>query len=221
MSTTSAPTWIYHFTHRDNLAPILATGALVCDQICASQGLTVRSIAYQNIKIQRARILVEAGPGGPLSDYVPFYFGPRSPMLYTYANGNVTGVRADQDEIVYFVTSIDKITDANLAFVFTDGHPIKEPRAFYDNLASLSEVDHELMKAIYWADTDDDNDRKRRRQAEFLVHRQVPLPLIRYLGVRTEEMKAWAQKTIDSNGVRIGSIVRPGWYYKDQEGHSS
>jgi hypothetical protein len=42
-------------------------------------------------------------PGGTLDQYVPFYFGPRSPMMLTYKNGNVTGKREDISEPVYFV----------------------------------------------------------------------------------------------------------------------
>ncbi|MEK4253339.1 DarT ssDNA thymidine ADP-ribosyltransferase family protein [Ureibacillus sp. FSL K6-2830] len=45
------------------------------------------------------------------------------------------------------------------------------------------------MKELYWADTEEDPDRKRRRQAEFLVHRQVPTDLFTVFAVIDEEMK--------------------------------
>jgi len=43
------------------------------------------------------------------------------------------------------------------------------------------------MQARYWSDTNTDNDRKRRRQAEFLVHNFFPLRLVEAVGVRTRD----------------------------------
>jgi len=100
---------IFHFTHESNLPKILEEGALLCDRLCQAGNLTTRDIAYSDLKRRRALTPVEAGPGGTLADYVPFYFGTRSPMLYAYKGGYVTGKRENQDAIVYFVTTVEKI----------------------------------------------------------------------------------------------------------------
>jgi len=39
---------------------------------------------------------------------------------------------------------------------------------FYYDLGYLSEIDWEIMEEKYWSDTQEDPDRNRRRQAEFL-----------------------------------------------------
>ena len=75
-------TAIYHITHLRNLQNILRDGGLWCDHIVEERNLAHVSIAYQHIKDRRARKQVPCGPGGTVSDYVPFYFAPRSPMLY-------------------------------------------------------------------------------------------------------------------------------------------
>ena len=41
---------------------------------------------------------------------------------------------------------------------------------YFDSEADLGEVDFAATEARDWRDTDDDPDRKRRKQAEFLVH---------------------------------------------------
>jgi hypothetical protein len=78
---------IYHFNHITNLEKIIAAGALLCDSLCRASGQAARNVVYLNLKEQRARTLVEVPPRGTLDKYVPFYFGTRSPMLFTYKNG--------------------------------------------------------------------------------------------------------------------------------------
>lgn len=204
---------IYHFTHIANLEKIFSSGALLCDSLCCASGQPTRSIAYSNLKEQRARTLVEVLPGETLDKYVPFYFGTRSPMLYTYKNGNVTGKIESQDEIVYFATTAETIVENGLLFAFTDGHPIREPKAFYNDLQDLKHVDLPLMKQTYWNDTDADPDRKRRRQAEFLIWERVPLTAIMALAARTELVRLALAETATKYSLDIRCICRPGWYY--------
>jgi hypothetical protein len=211
-------TWIYHFTHKDNLPSILASGSLICDRLCLDDGLASRSIAYSNLKRQRMRTPVEVPPGGTLADYVPFYFGTQSPMLLTYKDGNVTGTRENQDEIIYFATTVEHIVDRQLKYVFTDGHPVKEPKAFFNDVANLDQVDLRLMTQRDWYDTDSDNDRMRRRQAEFLVFQQVPWDDIRAIGVRTAAAQSWVQQSMSRLTYQPRCYIRPSWYYSDEPG---
>lgn len=207
------PVPIYHFSHRGNLETILNLGALYCDRQCQSRGLATTNIAYSNLKAIRARTTVEAGPGGTLDAYVPFYFGTRSPMMYTYMNGNVTGKREDLDEIVYFASTAETIATAGHPYVFTDGHPVKEPRAFFDDIGNIREVDLPLMDQKMWKDTDVDPDRMRRRQAEFLVYDKVPLSQIHSLATRSLAMQTWVSEMLARHSLDISCIHMPQWYY--------
>jgi len=71
--------------------------------------------------------------------------------------------------LAYLVTSIGAILDAGLRYAFSDGHPTMNLTDFFADLAMLDRVDHALMRERMWKDTPRDNDRERRRQAEFLV----------------------------------------------------
>jgi hypothetical protein len=206
---------IYHFTHRDNLASILAAGGILCDRLCQRGGLTCREIAYSNLKQKRMATTVEVPPYGTLGDYVPFYFGVKSPMLFTYKNGNVTGRRENQTELIYLATTAEAIAAARLPFAFTDGHPIKEPKAFYNDLSRLCQVDLSLMEQRDWYDTNADPDRKRRRQAEFLIYQRFIWDHVQVIGVRTEAMATWVQQVIRDMPHKPPCLIRPSWYYSD------
>ncbi len=160
------PTPIFHITNIDNLALIIASGALQAIADIKAAGVGYTSIAHQNIQDRRANTQVPCGPGRCLHNYVPFYFGVRSPMLYTISHGNVEDYEQGQEAIIYLVSTAQNVSDANLGYVFTDGHGIMGFTDFYEDLAHLGEVDWPLMNKKYWYDTVDDPDRKRRRQAE-------------------------------------------------------
>ena len=206
---------IYHFTHRDNLKSILAAGGMVCDRICQRDGLACHEIAYSSLKLKRMRTRVEVAPYGTLGDYVPFYFGTKSPMIYTYKNGNVTGKRENQDELIYLATTAESIKAAGIPFAFSDGHPIREPKAFYNDLSRLCQVDLPLMLQRDWYDYNGDPDRMRRRQAEFLVYERFSWEHVQVIGVRTKTMATWAEEAIRDMPHQPPCLIRPSWYYSD------
>jgi hypothetical protein len=91
-----------------NLAGIIAKGGLIAQSGQVSQGVGYCNIAHSNIQDRRSRTSVPCGPAGNLHDYVPFYFAPRSPMLYAIDRGNVDGCTAGQADIVYLVSSAQR-----------------------------------------------------------------------------------------------------------------
>src|ERR1017187_11004603 len=157
----------------DNLRSILEQGGLWADAKRRLRGIGCTNIAYQNIKDRRALAAVPCGAGGSVADYVPFYFAPRSPMLFAIGKGNVPGYDRGEDPIVHLVTSTEAVVAAGFQYAFTDGHSTMRFTEFFDDLADLSKVDWDIMEAKYWSDTSDDNDRKRRRQAERSEERRV------------------------------------------------
>lgn len=74
-------------------------------------------------------------------------------------------------------------------------------------------VDWELMEAVIWANTPEDGDRVRRRQAEFLVHGGVPLALIDELAVIDDAVRSRVQELLDRAGSALRVVVRPDWYF--------
>jgi hypothetical protein len=83
MSAPPARPKLYHITHVDNLQPIAAAGELVCDAAILAGGGPAQAIGMSAIKRRRLEELeVACHPGTKVGDYVPFYFCPRSVMLY-------------------------------------------------------------------------------------------------------------------------------------------
>jgi hypothetical protein len=104
MAMVPQPTPIYHITHKDNLSGIIARAGLIAQSQMANT-VNYCNIAHKNIQDRRSQTPVTCGPGGFIHDYVPFYFAPRSPMLYAIHMGNVDGCTAGQKDIVYLVAN--------------------------------------------------------------------------------------------------------------------
>ncbi len=131
-------------------------------------------------------------------------------MLYTISRGNVPTCPEGQTPIVHVVSIVEDVSKHKLPFVFTDGHGIMALTNYYDDLNFLSVIDWELMKARYWMDTLTDPDRKRRRQAEFLVRDFFPWSLVREIGVINDAVRRDAEEL---TGGAVPVMTRPAWYY--------
>lgn len=156
---------------------------------------------------------VPCGPGGVVHDYVPFYFAPRSPMLYTIFKGSVQSYVGGQEPLIYLVSTAQAIKEAELPFVFTDGHSIIGYTNYYDDLTQLDRIDWNLMHSSYWANTNEDSDRIRRRQAEFLVHEACTWRLITEIGVINRDVKASVAHLLEGSDHKPSIILRRNWYF--------
>ncbi|MBU2666516.1 DUF4433 domain-containing protein [Actinoplanes bogorensis] len=73
--------------------------------------------------------------------------------------------------LIYLVTNVRAVVEAGLTWVATDGNAATATSEFTtDSSSMLGMVDWPLMEAERWNNTQEDPDRQRRRQAEFLVH---------------------------------------------------
>jgi hypothetical protein len=210
--TVPNPTLIIHMTHVSNLPQIIANGGLMTTSALQAGNAAFVNIAYSSIQQQRAGRLVPCGPGGTLHDYVPFYFASLSPMLYTIHMGNVP-CEGGQENVIHLVSTAQRVAERGLGFVFTDGHGIMAYTDFYDDLAELHQVDWNMIREKYWRDTADDGDRKRRKQAEFLVHGHMPWRDIMHIVVRSAARQQQVAGLVAGQPHQPEVAVRPNWYY--------
>ena len=214
--TVPTPTPILRLVHVDNLHIILRRGGIHAPHFTPKDGLDYKTIHNTDIQEKRHARPAPCGPGGTIHDYVPFYFGYLSPMLLQLKTGQVQGYSEGQEPLVYLVSTAQVIQESGTGFVFTDGHGIKTFTAWFDDLADLDKVDWDMVYQRYWADDPlGDNDRKRRKQAEFLVHRFCPWSLIESVAVVNTSMKARVEAIMADFDAEMRRLVtvEPDWYY--------
>jgi len=159
--------YLYRMTHIDNVAHILKNGITHRSSRNAND-------SYKNIgdnSIIRRRDNFQLNNGKMIGDYIPFYFGGRMPMLYVMQKGFNSVDIVKPENIVYIVSSVQKIIDLHLNFIFTDGHAIDSFSTQYskDDIYNIDKwLDYTAIKSQYWRD-EQDLDLKRRKEAEFLV----------------------------------------------------
>ncbi len=209
------PTPIYRLVHVDTLPTLLARDALHSPNHQPNDNLHYRTIHNVNVQANRRVKLVKCGPQGSVHDYVPFYFGPLSVMLLNLKTGRVEGYDEGQEPIIYLTTTAQAIVADGCQFVFTDGHGLATFTEWYDDLSDLDQVDWGLVGERYWSDKPEDNDRQRRKQAEFLVWQFCHLSLISEIGVLNTNAQARVMETLDqfprSHHPQVN--VRRQWYY--------
>ncbi|REK76063.1 DUF4433 domain-containing protein [Paenibacillus paeoniae] len=207
------PTFIYHITSIENLHSILNNNGLICTNQLNKTGNSFVNIAYEQIQSRRFEKQVPLPPYGNLHDYVPFYFAPRSPMLFTINQGNVPQFQGGQKPIIYLVSTVQLVISKKIPFVFTDGHAIMSYSDFFNDPGELEEIDWGIMTSRYWSDTTEYPDRKRKRQAEFLAFEFFPINSVIEIGVFSDTFQEQGLKVLQSKSINIPVNVRREWYY--------
>ena len=65
----------------------------------------------------------------------------------------------------------------------------------------------------YWNDIQEDMDRKRRRQAEFLMHKLMPWYLVTEIVVMKKSVERMVQVILDQEGDTTVVRTERSWYY--------
>ncbi|MEM6645061.1 MAG: DUF4433 domain-containing protein [Bacteroidota bacterium] len=204
---------VYHITHIDNLSGIIAEGGLWSKARHRQHDVCYNDIAHGSLQIRRGTTKVTAGPGGVLHEYVPFYFAPRSPMLYAIHRGAVSTYQGNQHDIIYLGSLVETIAEEGLAFVFTDIHAVLPIARFFDDVSGFESIDWKLMQEMYWFDSLENPNRKARRQAEFLVHDFCPLHALEGIAVYDRKRLDHVNQLLGLSEVNIPTGLRPQFYY--------
>lgn len=148
-----------------------------------------------------------------IGDFIPFYFGLRTPMLYVIQKGgNFVPKITPPEQIVYCVSNVQKIVEEGLLFYFTDGHATNNLTTFFDR-GKIDEVnllvDLKAANLKYWKD-DSDLDLKRRKESELLIKNDVPNScLIGYICYNNFSNNKLIQMGIEEKKI----VVKPNYYF--------
>jgi len=209
------PTPILRFIHVDNLHILLQRGGLHAPNCEPDNGLIYKTIHNIDIQSERRTRPINCGPRGVIHDYASFYFGPRSPMLYQLHTHWKVEYDEGQEPIIYLVSTAQAVQKSGMDFVFSDGHGIARYTSWFDDLKDIDEVDWDVVYEKIWRDTDDNPDRQRRKQAEFLVYRFCDWSLIHEIAVINISMKRRVEEILSGFPANMNRPVniQPDWYY--------
>lgn len=188
--------WLFRMVHRDNLAYLLEHGLHAHNPNFVSIGDSTLITSRQDYSVPITP------PNGKMGDYIPFYFGFRSPMLYRIKTGKSV-VQQPQENIVYLCYALDDMVGNSIEWCFTDGHAKRRTTQFFNDLKDLDKVDWEAVYATEWKDTQDHPDRMRRKQAEFLVKGNLFANSISYIVVFNENAKLFVENILNVLSLQI------------------
>ena len=140
---------IFRITHIENLPWILRHGLSCPSSDLRDPGFV--TIGNPEIIGKRSSKLIPVSPGGVLEDYVPFYFTPCSVMLYNIVTGYSGMTRRERDDVIVLVSSVRKLSETGVAFVFTDRHALVAYARFFNDVSALDRIDWELLRACDFA----------------------------------------------------------------------
>lgn len=206
---------LYHITHVDNLAAIVAAGGLRSDaRMRAERGPAV-SIGMPHLKDRRLSMPVRCHGGDVVGDYVPFYFCPLSIMLYLISRANhpQLAYRGGQGEIVHLELDLHAVAKGTVGtggrFAFTRSNASAWYTDYTADLAALDDLD--------WAAIGNPDFRdpavKEAKQAEFLVHDIVPWRLVERIGAQSQKVADRVVALLAGAHWVPNVEVRRDWYY--------
>ena len=203
---------LYRITHIENIRFIAKVKKLTCPTNKANDKNYI-GIGDSSLIKNRGSKKIELDPFGTFLDYISFYFGPRSPMLYEIEKG-YNGVQSrPMEDIVYLVTDFEQIKKAKVQYVFFDGHGYHGFSTCYNQEKHLNEVPWNDVNAKYWLDTEEDPDKKRRKQAELLVYDELSIEAVTKIGVYNNAARERVMAELKKAKLDIQvQIFREGYY---------
>ncbi len=219
MTNVPERVWIYHIVHKDRLESIMDDGFLWSDAEVRARASGGTTVGMMSIKDRRLCTSLSSHPGLAVGGCVPFYFCPRSIMLFLLHRGNHPEVtyRGGQEPIIHLVAEVPAAVtwaDANnLRWAFTlsnAGSGYFEDRA---DLDQLSEIDWNAVSARQWSGNGISRQIKEGKQAEFLVERCFPWALVQGIGVRSEAVGREITRMMAGRDHRPTVKALPNWYY--------
>ena len=205
---------IYHIVHADRLPSIIADGYLFSDAQVVTRIGTGTSIGMNAIKQRRLNeIRMTSHLDLYVGQCVPFYFCPRSVMLYILHCGNDPELTycGGQEPILHLEADLHATVlwanNQNQRWAFT----LSNAGSYYfedrNDLARLGDIDWDAVQARDW------RQKKDSKQAEFLVENRFPWHLIERIGAISDSRARQAITAMQHQAHKPRVEICSEWYY--------
>ncbi len=204
---------ICHILHCDKLPSVLKDGFLYSDKIITVNDPIGTTIGMSSIKLRRLeQYQLESHPGLYVGQCVPFYFCPRSVMLFLiYKRNSDLEYQGGQSPIVHLVAdlreTIEWAEQNNKRWAFTSSNAGSSYFRDFSDLSQLNEINWTAVNATQWQGQQEE------KQAEFLIEDYFPWQLIEQIGVISTKYDTIVNKELATTTHKPRIIVRRDWYY--------
>jgi hypothetical protein len=167
------------------------------------------NLGSQDVINRRDTVVVKCFRDTVVNDYIPFYFSIRTPMLYNIITGH--GVPAfPQEDIVYLCFRLVDLATNDFKWCYTNGNAAGAITRFYSSLDNIDvNLDWHSIRTTDFRDdnSDGDEDRIRKKHAEFLVKDYVPVKYINKIVAFNKAGEEKGSEVIKKVGLKIEIII--------------
>jgi hypothetical protein len=156
---------------------------------------------------------VPVAPGGSLAAYIPFYFTPYSIMLYNIKTGYGGIRRVPNRDIAILVSSLHKLAELDVPFVFTNAHAYPVTADYFNDLSHLDRIDWPVLQSRDFRHDPDDPGKKERYQAEALVYRHLPPSGLLGIGCCSTDVAADLKGEAESRNLEMKVLHATGMVF--------
>ena len=204
---------IYHIVHMDRLESIISDGFLYSYAKVKKSQLPGTNIGMETIKERRLGKTFNSQPSLHVGNCVPFYFCPRSVMLYMFYKKNHPEIayRGGQEPIVHLQAdlyhSVNWADQNNKKWAFTKSNAGSYYFEDFNDLSQLNQINWNAVNAKDWRDCQEP------KQAEFLIEEHFPWFLVDEIGVYSEVQKNKINAILHTKSHQPPINIHKEWYY--------
>lgn len=207
--------YCYRLTHRDNLPHILQHG--LCTKHHPNANPDFRAIGNPDIigTRDKAPVRIEGKDYGTIGEYIPFYFTPRSPMLFNIVTGHRQPFvpKLPRDELIIFRSTAGMLSSAG-QFFFTNGQANHRHTKHTIRLESLSRIDWRVIDAGDFSSKGDGSEERRRLyEAEFLIYQHLSLKHIESVVVFNKDAAIFVDNQMKAAGTSLPINIIPHHFF--------
>lgn len=206
---------IYHIVNVDRLPSIIGTGALLSDSEIINLKLPGTTIGMGSIKERRHGLPVKCYSNANVGEFVPFYFCPRSVMLFVIhcQNSPELTYKGGQGPIVHLECDLLRVIDAlnsvQRSWAFSASNAGAAYTQFWRDTAKLDQLEWDHIAARQWREPHI----KEAKQSEFLVYKRFSWHLVDRVGVQNRSTYNEAVRALGASQHKPSIIIEPNWYY--------